>query len=357
MKKNILVLSISIFIFFISVKSISQTDEYVLNDTIVQNIKLFGNDEPIYFTLKSDFKKFKKEKFKEKYQPAQLIYKINDSIEVNKNVRIKARGEFRKKHCNFPPIRLNWRKTEIVKNEFVDYYKLKMVTHCNSSEHYEQYILKEYLCYKLYNIISDKSFRARLINITYIDEGHRKKKEIKTWSFFIEDYTMLAERCNSYKLKNEKLGMFSVEEQNLLEFSMFMFMIGNADWSVTGLHNLKLLKSKNFQQTKAFAVPYDFDYTGIVNASYAIPDENRLGISHITERVYLGPCKSEDKFKPIIKKFNTHKNEFYDLIESFEYLKEQSKAEMIEYLDEFFSIINSKNFHYNYLKSHCRTVD
>ena len=335
----------------------AQTEEYILNDTLIQEVSLFGKDSPLHFTLKSDFKKFKREKFKDKYQNAQLIYKINDSTEVNKDVRIKARGEFRRKQCSFPPIRLNWKKTETVKQEFDNYYKLKMVTHCSGSEYYEQYILKEFLCYKLYNILSDKSFNVRLIQIKYIDTGGKKKNEFTTWSFFIEDFGMMAARNNAHKLKNEKLGIRNVEEQNMMEFSMFMFMIGNADWSVTGLHNLKLLKSKDFQQTKAWAVPYDFDYTGMIDAAYAVPDEERLGIKDITERVYLGPCKEEGEYKPVIEKFKNHKNEFYDKINNFEYISEQSKKEMIKYLDEFYSIIDSENFYSNYLKSHCRKVD
>ncbi|RLD78175.1 MAG: hypothetical protein DRJ10_10755, partial [Bacteroidetes bacterium] len=190
----------------ISIRSYSQTEEYVLNDTLSGEIDLFERDKPLHFTLMSDFKKFKKDKYKDEYQKAQLIYTINDSVEINKEVRIKARGEFRKKTCNFPPIRLNWRKTEIVKNEFSQFYKLKMVTHCSGAKYYEQYLLKEFLCYKFYNILSDRSFRVRLIEIKYIDTGKKKKNEFITWSFFIEDFGMMAERSNSHKLKNEKLG-------------------------------------------------------------------------------------------------------------------------------------------------------
>ncbi len=341
-------------ILFISIASISQTNEGILNDTLSGAINLFGEDTPLYFTLKSDFKKFRKEKYKGKYQKAQLIYQINDSTKINKQVRIKARGEFRRKHCSFPPIRLNWRKTEIVKNEFSQYYKLKMVTHCNGLKYYKQYVFKEYLCYKLYNILTDMSFRVRLVNVKYIDTRHRKQKEYETNAFFIEDLEMLAERSNALVLENEKLSQRHVEEQNILQVAFFMFMIGNADWSVPGQHNIKLLKSKDYNVKKAWAIPYDFDYTGMVNAIYAIPDEERLGVEKITERVYLGLCKPESKFKPLIEKFKTHKDEFYDEINNFEYLEIQYKKEMTDYLDEFYKVIESENFYTNYLIKHCK---
>ena len=344
-------------ILFISVVSSSQTEEYALNDTLTQELNLFGKTKPLSFTLKSDFKKFRKEKYKGKYQKAQLIYKINDSTEINKEVRIKARGEFRRKHCSFPPIRLNWRKTDIVKNELSQYYKLKMVTHCTNSKSYEQYVFKEYLCYKLYNILTDLSFRVRLIDVEYIDTSKKKKSEYKTYAFFIEDLDMLAERSNAFVVENEKLGTRNVEKQNIMQVAFFQFMVGNADWSVPGLHNIKLLKSKDYQQKQAWAVPYDYDYCGMVNASYAIPDETKLGIKSVKERVYLGICQPESEFKPVIEKFKNHKDAFYDEINTFEYLDPRYKKEMTLYLDEFYKMIDSKNFYQNYLKVHCKKLN
>jgi len=353
MKHTILLVSI----FLISVINKAQTEEFSINDTLGQEVDLFGKTEMLHFTLESDFKKFRKEKFKGKYQKALLKYKINDSTEINKNVRIKARGEFRRKHCSFPPIRLNWRKTEVVKNAFSQYYKLKMVTHCSGSKYYEQYVFKEYLCYKLYNILSDMSFRVRLIDVEYIDTGKKKKKEHNTFAFFIEDLDMLAKRSNAFVVESDKLGIRSVEKDNAMQVGFFQFMVGNADWSVPGQHNVKLLKSKNFEETQAWAVPYDYDYCGMVNASYAIPDETKLGIKSVTERVYLGICQPESEFQTIITKFKKHKDEFYDEINNFEYLEPRYKQEMIGYLDEFFRMIDTKNFYDNYLKKHCKNVD
>ncbi|MEN8120548.1 MAG: hypothetical protein ABFS35_09390 [Bacteroidota bacterium] len=353
MKHILLLLSI----LFFSVIGASQTDEYVLTDTLTKEFNLFGREKPLSFTLKSDFRKFRKEKYKGKYQKAQLIYKINDSTEINKEVRIKARGEFRRRHCSLPPIRLNWRKKDVVKKELSKYYKLKMVTHCNNSKYYKVYILKEFLCYKLYNILTDMSFKVQLIDVKYIDTGNKKKNEHITYAFFIEDLDMLAERNNALVIESEKLGIRNVEKQNIMQLAFFQFMVGNADWSITGLHNIKLIKSKDYQQTKAWAIPYDYDYCGMVNASYAIPGESKLNVKSVTERVYLGICQPESEFKSVIEQFNKHKDEFYDEINNFKYLDPRNKKEMIEYLDEFYKTIASKNFYNSYLKAHCKRVD
>ena len=352
--KNLILL---FFLFVFTLPFYAQTEEYIINDTLAGNINFFSNEEPLNFTLISDFKKFRKEKYKGKYQPATLIYQINDTLQLEKELRIKARGEFRRKQCNFPPIRINWRKTEIVKNEFADYYKMKMVTHCGKGEMYQQYVFKEYLCYKMYNLLTDTSFRVRLAKIKYVDTGNKKLKETNTFAFFIEDADMMAERLNTIQLKLDNLDLKDIEPENRMLVSFFLFMIGNSDWSIPGRHNVKILKSKDFTKSKAYAVPYDFDFSGIVNTVYAIADEERLGIKDVKERVYLGVCAKKADFQPIIKRFNQHKDDFYHLIENFEYLNDSNKKEMLNYLNQFYNLMNKESFYSFYLTTHCKKYD
>ncbi|MDO6473742.1 hypothetical protein [Maribacter sp. 1_MG-2023] len=128
----------------------------------------------------------------------------------------------------------------------------------------------------------------------------------------------------------------------MAKISIFQYAIGNSDWSVTGLHNIKLFTHKTGNNTKAIAVPYDFDYSGIVNAIYAIPSEN-LDINSVTERYFLGPCYSKETYEIMLKEFITKKSEIYNMIENFDLLKERSKKNMLSYLDSFYSQIEKKN--------------
>ena len=42
---------------------------------------------------------------------------------------------------------------------------LPLTTHCRDSSSYEQYVLKEYLAYRIYNLLTDKSLRVRLARV------------------------------------------------------------------------------------------------------------------------------------------------------------------------------------------------
>ena len=106
------------------------------------------------------------------------------------------------------------------------------------------------------------------------------------------------------------------------------------------MHNLKLLKIKNFLSETPILVPYDFDYSGFVNASYAIPNE-KLGIDNVRERLFQGICRSNEEYKASIKEFLDKKDSIYQTIREFEYLKDQTKKKIFGYIDEFYLIIES----------------
>ena len=89
-------------------------------------------------------------------------------------------------------------------------------------------------------------------------------------------------------------------------------------------------------------VPFDFDYSGLINTYYATPVES-LGIESVQERLYLGPCRSEDVFLEGLKEFSDRKEEFYKIINEFPYLNNKSKKEMIVYLESFFGDFDKNN--------------
>ena len=210
-----------------------------------------------------------------------------------------------------------------------------MVTHCANSRLNLNYVLKEYLAYKIYNLLSPYSFRVRLVKVKYVDTG-RKNKEYDTWGFFIEPEDLLAERLDALPVKLDYPGLSQTDPEVTGIMTVFNYLIGNADYSVTSRHNVKLLRLKDLGKMNPVPVPYDFDYSGLVNAHYAIPGDN-LGITSVTQRYFLGPCRSEEDFRQIFSYFFGKKEEIYQLIESFEYLDERERNWAIAYLDEFFS--------------------
>ena len=330
-----------------------QEDEsdHFYSDTLSTQVDLFGEEEPLDITLKFDIKSYQREKMKGEYLPVQLTYHVNDTLDINKKVRVKARGEFRRSHCMLPPFWLNIRKAK-VGNKFLEGTKrIKIVTHCRNSKTYEQYVIKEYLTYKMYNEISPYSVRVRLIRMKYIDTG-RKNKETSSWAFMIEPEEMMAERLDVLPVKSDNVSMHFTDTSSMDVAAVFMYMIGNADYSVAGRHNLKLIRRKDPMKPLLVPVPYDFDYAGIVNADYAVPGEN-LGITSVTDRYFLGPCREDHQFLAAGDEISSNKAAILGLVNSSPYLDDRNRREMDRYLNEFFSETErQERFLYN-LRSTC----
>jgi hypothetical protein len=297
----------------------------------------FIADTPLVINLEFDIREFIKNKEEEEYMPSSLYYTDHEGRVVEKEVRIKARGNFRKEHCSFPPIKLNLvnDETEDASSDMVK--SVKLVTHCKNSRTYEQYLLKEFLVYRMYNLMTDYSYRVRLYLINYIDS--RKKNNIYTrYGFIVEGDNHLASRLNAVEIEGKNLPSNLTDYERYHLMAVFQYMIGNTDWSVQAMHNIKLFKSLDVNETYPVAVPYDFDYSGMVNAFYAIPDE-KLGIKSVRERVYRGYCIPEEDFIPIFQRFDEKKADLYDLVTDCDFLSNKHKQEMIAYLDEFYHIL------------------
>jgi hypothetical protein len=137
--------------------------------------------------------------------------------------------------------------------------------------------------------------------------------------------------------------------------AVFQFMIGNTDWAVPALHNIKLFKILSITKEYPVAVPYDFDYSGMVNAYYAIPEE-KLGIKSVRERIYRGYCIPEEDYIPVFQKFNEHKDQLYNLVSSNNLLNHKNKEEMTAYLDEFFHILENQRLRETLIIRSCREL-
>ncbi len=329
---------------------IREADDFA--DTIQTSIDLFEETDPMEITLSFDIKKYQREKNSEEYIPVDLLLHFNDTLDIIKNVRIKARGEFRKSTCHFSPFWLNIRKAEIENEYLQDVKKMKVVTRCKTGDEYDDYILLEYLAYKIYSLLSPVSFRVRLIKMKYVDTG-RKNKVTQSWAFLIEPEAMLAERIDGLVIKNDELGMAFMRREEILQAALFQYMIGNSDYSVTGRHNMKILGLPGFGTEGYTTVPYDFDYAGLVNASYAIPGES-LGIISVTDRYYLGPCREEAEYLAAIKHLEDHREEILELVQTFPHLSDKARKRAIGYIESYFAEASGSNFIERSLKPTCR---
>jgi hypothetical protein len=326
--------------------------EPVTVDTFEVYEDLFGKEEPLYLTLKTDINAFKRARRKDEYQPAEMTCQVNETFQVVSPVRIKPRGIFRLETCSMPPFWLNIRDSGIKTEELKDIKRMKVVVRCSDAGPHKYYVLREYLVYRIYNLISPYSFRTRLVYLKYEDTG-KKPKNSEDWAFLIEPEDMMAERLDGRFFENDKLSLKTVNPEMMDLVAMFQYMVGNGDYSVTGRHNLKILAVNPPGPAGFLPVPYDFDYTGLVNANYAVPGET-LGIKSVRERYFLGACRADEQYLNAIRKIEEHKEEIFELILGFEYLDEDERYKLISYLQSYFNESEDKRFIANSIASTCR---
>ena len=323
---------------------------YAIADTLNEKYTLFDREDLLSVALRFDITKFKRTRSDTVYLKAILTYYINDKDSINKDVKVRARGEFRRNYCDFPPIMLNFRTKDSIRGEFSSINKLKLVTECKPGR--EELVMKEYLIYKLFNVLTENSFRVRLLKVNYINTFKETKPEIQ-FGFVIEPVEMLANRINCVEIKTTNLTQKNVKPEMMDRFAVFNYMIGNTDWSVPIQHNALILSQPGSERPDlGVIIPFDFDFSGLVGSSYASPFPG-LPITSVRDRLYLGICRDEDVFVKILREFLDKKPEFYKVINEFPYLKDKTKKEMISYLDQFFNGINDRNTLARKLASEC----
>ena len=311
------------------------------------NFGLFASDDILAITIKTDLKKLINQKREEKYQKAELI--LNNKPY---SIRVKARGNYRLENCSFPPIMLNFSKTEFDDNSNNSLKKLKLVNVCKMQNSYTQYLFREYLIYRAFNLMTGMSFKVRLLEIEYVDTN-KKMKSVTQYGFVIEDQDIMADRLDGIIIKITGLKDQVTNTEQIVMLSIFQFMIGNTDWQVASRQNLKLLKINDFNEPAPYAIPYDFDYTGMVNASYAIPAD-MLGIENIRKRLYWGKCFPQEDLKVALEKFYDKKDDIYQLYQNFTFFDKASRNYSISYLNSFYKIIeNEKQWNYYFIDK-CR---
>lgn len=335
MKRQVLLQFIIIVLFSLPVYcQVDNSDSsFAAVDTLSQDIGLFTSDEILNLSLRFDLTEYMRKKPKEEYMKAILTYHISEKDSINKEIKLRSRGISRNNICNFPPISLNFKKSDMKSPEMKKVDKIKLVTHCNSGN--EEYLFKEYLIYKLYNVLTDLSFKVRLVKIDYISTA-KNQKIIRSYAFLIEPLDILADRTKSIPIESMAISHNNIIPSMMDRLTLFNYMIGNTDWSLAGQHNVKVLSVINSDNPGLGAVvPYDFDYAGLVNAHYALPAEG-LGLENVKQRRFLGYCKSEEQYAKALIEFRENKEEFYRIINDFTYLDAKEKKFMTAYLDEFY---------------------
>ncbi|WP_255594371.1 hypothetical protein [Pontibacter sp. HSC-14F20] len=308
------------------------------NGQAAQPKDLFSEDSLLRFTLVVNYQRLLKDRGDERqYHTATLSYVENSGTVVTLPLRVMVRGNRRRDAtvCRFPPLMLNLiRKKMPAGTIFEGQNKLKLVTHCVG----EEYVLREYLVYKVYNLLSEESYRVRLCQVTYQDSIGRRKEEVR-YAFLIEDDKAMAKRTKLKLIPGKRIiGMEHLNQLAMARLALFQYMIGNTDWSVPYRHNIDLLAPDSLSVPTP--VPFDFDYAGIVGTPYAAPPPE-LGIKSVKERLYRAYSFPENVHREVVNTFNAHRTPIYAVYRQCESLSKSGLRKTLGYLDEFYSIINN----------------
>jgi len=300
--------------------------------------EVFASGEPLVFTLEANFDQLRDDREQESEErPGRMILVSGDS-EASFPIELRTRGNFRlQAHiCRFPPLRLSFPADPVGGTALEGQDKLKLVTHCRDWDSYEQNVLEEYLAYRIYNLLTDISFRVQLALITYRDTSG-KGDPISRIGFLIEDEDHLADRLGGEMLEvpAARPDDFVPEQAGLMY--LFQFMIGNTDWSMLRFHNVKLIRIG----WEYFPIPYDFDFSGFVDAPYAGPNPILAQrISSVRERLFWGICSDRIDYPSLFSHFNELHSPILELIRSQPGLREENARAAVDYIEEFYRIIN-----------------
>lgn len=316
---------------------------------VAQDAPLFASDAPLDVVLTFDVDEVADDRSdKPPWYPATLAYAAPGGEAGALDVGVRARGFFRlhRAGCRLPPLRLKVGEGGAGGTVFEGQGKLKLVTHCRDRDDDEQRVLQEHLLYRAYGLLTDVSFRTRLARVTYRDATGRRD-DVTRFGFLIEDDEHVAARLGGQIVEGPRIHPEATDRDQMTLMSVFHYMVGNTDWGVSRLHNVRLVHRQAVADSLArvgalggsasalVAVPYDFDWAGLVDAPYATPDP-QLGIRTVRDRKFLGFCREPHEIRAVLVRLRARERDLYALFHESPHLDPDVAEESVAYLRSFF---------------------
>jgi hypothetical protein len=301
-------------------------------------LPLFKSADPVVFTLVADFKTVLKDRdtLSTKEYPATVILGDSGAVQRKIPVTLRTRGHFRlsNRNCSFVPLRINFPKSELKGTVFAGQDKVKLGTHCQDRSEYEQYVLREQAAYRVQNILTERSFRSRLARVTYVDSVAGKSLGTHNGILF-ENEDDVASRMGGQVVDLRGALFDDVDHAQMNAVSIFEYFVGNTDWSLYALHNIRLVRTP---KGVIYPVAYDLDFSGLVSTRYATPDYH-LPIHSVKDRMYRGPCRTVEDLEPQLTVYREKQAQVLAAYDSVPDLDPRYVKDAQSYLTEFFKMI------------------
>jgi hypothetical protein len=294
---------------------------------------LFASSEPLALSLVADFGQVQRDREPngEKTYPATIILGQGTSEERSIPVRIRTRGHSRLKpdFCTFAPLRVEFASNP-TGTVFEGQKKLKLGTHCRDTGQYAEYTVREYPVYRMFNELTTNSFRARLAEVRYVDS--KNSKVFIRGGLFLEDDDDVARRMGGRISDSTGLHAGQYDFGMTALTTLFQYMIGNTDVSIRSLHNIRAVLKPDGTR---YPVPYDFDYSGVVDAAYAEPNP-MLSLASVRTRLYLGPCHPPGVLNAYVGILRGKRETLLTVYDTVPMLTPKYREDAKQYLDGFF---------------------
>jgi hypothetical protein len=311
---------------------------------------VFQNQEPLTLSLSFSIKEVKKNTVDSVYLPSTLKFKNDQGLMDSIPIRIRARGNFRRANCFFPPIRMKMKKGDAQKTIFTGNKDFKLVLPCQTGKQGNDLIMKEYLAYKLLEPLTPYFFHTRLADITLTDKSGKPKTYIVK-GFLIEDDDLVANRFHG-KVIEQQLHPMALNDTASVVNDLFQYLVANTDWSTAMQHNMKVIQ---LEPNRKIPLAYDFDMAGLVNAPYATVNET-LSISNVQERLYRGFCRSEATVQYVRSEYLKHENDLMKVISDHQsYFAEKDYVGITKFVKDFFTTMKDDKKFKDAIITGCRT--
>lgn len=324
----------------------------------VTGTPLFADTDTLAVTLRAPWAEFLRDSTSDQRYPAVLEYSAGDGQRVQLPVTVERRGVTRRGLCQFPPIRIRFDRATTRDTLFEGQRNLKLVTHCDVRRRWEQYYVMEMLAYRIYNQVTDHSFRVRPLSVTYEDD-QRAHSNPDRFAFLIEHVRDVAGRAELPRVREARIGSRSYEPEAISRFMLFQYLIGNTDFSVLTssadercCQNVRALGTVD-DSGGLYAVPYDFDSAGLVNASYAAPHES-LPIRSVIRRLYRGLCTHNDSLESARAEFLQLEQEILGLIRDELRLDAPNRRRALRYIGDFYTTLKDPDRFARHITAQCR---
>lgn len=299
-------------------------------------VRLFEAATPLHISLTADLGAVARDRGERKQDhPAVLTVAAEGGDSTRLDVTLRTRGHYRLRTCQYPPLKIAFDKEHTAHTIFAHQGALKLVVQCRNGGRWSDYLLEEYLLYHVYGLLTERSFRVRLVEVTHVDPSGKHPPEIRR-GFFVEDDDRMAHRNHTDVFEQQGVGQDEADFAQMSLLAVFEYLAGNTDWSVGGLHNIVLIRDST---NVLYPVPYDFDWSGVISPPYAVPD-SRLGLHTVRERLFRGECRRPEQLVPVLARFNALKDSIYALYRGQAGLDPERVRQALDYYDEFYRTVN-----------------